>query len=103
VPVAKGHPGNPMSWDDMHGKFDALVAPRLGSRTDSLFGLLREFGLAAGWVDYKVCAIDETWSGLTFCYHVVTRRAGDNVCKINTLLLLSDIIIISGYNAREIE
>src|SRR5712671_472838 len=44
VPVAKGHPGNPMSWDDMHGKFDALVAPRLGSRTNSLFGLLREFG-----------------------------------------------------------
>jgi 2-methylcitrate dehydratase PrpD len=44
VPVAKGHPGNPMNWDDMHGKFDALVAPRLGSRTDALFGLLREFG-----------------------------------------------------------
>jgi 2-methylcitrate dehydratase PrpD len=44
VPVAKGHPGNPMSWDDMHGKFDALVAPRLGARTDALFGLLREFG-----------------------------------------------------------
>ena len=44
VPVAKGHPGNPMDWDDMHGKFDALVAPRLGARADALFGLLREFG-----------------------------------------------------------
>ena len=44
VPVAKGHPGNPMNWDDMHGKFDALVAPRLGARSDTLFGLLREFG-----------------------------------------------------------
>jgi 2-methylcitrate dehydratase PrpD len=43
VPVAKGHPGNPMDWDDMHGKFDALVTPHLGARTDALFGLLREF------------------------------------------------------------
>ncbi len=25
-----------------------------------------EFGLGEGWVDYKVCAIDETWSGLCF-------------------------------------
>jgi len=44
VPVAKGHPGNPMDWDDMRGKFDALVTPRLGARTDALFGLLRAFG-----------------------------------------------------------
>src|SRR5438874_140893 len=44
VPIAKGHPGNPMNWDDMHGKFDALVTPRLGSRTDALFGLLRDSG-----------------------------------------------------------
>jgi len=28
----------------MHGKFDALVTPHLGSRADVLFGLLREFG-----------------------------------------------------------
>lgn len=27
---------------------------------------VRELGLAAGLVDYKVCAIDETWSGLKF-------------------------------------
>jgi 2-methylcitrate dehydratase PrpD len=44
VPIAKGHPGNPMNWDDMHGKFEALVAPRLGARSEPLFGLLREFG-----------------------------------------------------------
>ena len=44
VPVAKGHPGNPMNWDDMHGKFDGLVKPRLGVRTEPLFGLLCEFG-----------------------------------------------------------
>src|SRR3954470_21248048 len=42
VPIAKGHPGNPMNWDDLHGKFDALVTPRLGVRSEPLFGLLRE-------------------------------------------------------------
>jgi 2-methylcitrate dehydratase PrpD len=44
VPVAKGHPGNPVGWDDMRAKFDALVAPRLGPRTEALFGLVRAFG-----------------------------------------------------------
>jgi len=44
VPVAKGHPQNPMSWDDMHAKFDALVSPRLGERSDALFALVRDFG-----------------------------------------------------------
>jgi hypothetical protein len=27
---------------------------------------VRDHGLAHGWVDYKVCAVDETWSGLCF-------------------------------------
>jgi hypothetical protein len=27
---------------------------------------VRESGLAAGLVDYKICAVDETWSGLAF-------------------------------------
>ena len=44
VPVAKGHPGNPIGWDDMRAKFDALVAPVLGARSEALFGLVREFG-----------------------------------------------------------
>jgi CheY-like chemotaxis protein len=29
--------------------------------------LVRETGLSAGLVDYKICAIDQTWSGLLFC------------------------------------
>jgi hypothetical protein len=28
--------------------------------------LVRETGLACGLVDYKICSIDETWSGLLF-------------------------------------
>ena len=35
-------------------------------RTDLNGNVVRETGLAAGWVDYKVCAIDPTWSGLAF-------------------------------------
>lgn len=36
---------------------------------------VREFGLAAGLVDNKVCAIDETWSGLRFVVRLVDRSA----------------------------
>lgn len=44
VPVAKGHPGNPIGWDDMHRKFTALVEPVAGSRSNALFDLVRAFG-----------------------------------------------------------
>jgi hypothetical protein len=37
-----------------------------GVKTDLNEKLVRDFGLDAGWVDYKVCAIDATWSGLCF-------------------------------------
>jgi len=37
-----------------------------GVRTDLTEGIVRELGLEAGLVDNKVCAIDETWSGLRF-------------------------------------
>ena len=34
--------------------------------TDITEDTLREDLLPSGWVDTKVCAIDETWSGLRF-------------------------------------
>ena len=37
-----------------------------GVKTDVTQPAVREFGLASGWVDFKICAIDETWSGLAF-------------------------------------
>jgi hypothetical protein len=42
-----------------------------GMTTDLTQLEVREAGLAAGLVDYKVCAVDATWSGLLF-----TRRKG---------------------------
>jgi hypothetical protein len=36
---------------------------------------VRELGLEAGLVDNKVCAIDETWSGLRLVYRLRDRHA----------------------------
>ena len=45
-----------------------LVWPKKASGvTSDLDGnIVRNTGLAAGWVDYKVCSVDATWSGLAF-------------------------------------
>jgi CheY-like chemotaxis protein len=45
-----------------------LIWPKTSSgvRTDLTGNIVRETGLAAGLVDYKVCSLDETWSGLAF-------------------------------------
>jgi hypothetical protein len=37
-----------------------------GMKTDLTEGVVRDLGLAHGLVDHKVCAIDDTWSGLRF-------------------------------------
>lgn len=37
-----------------------------GVTTDVSETQVRELGLAAGLVDFKICAIDHTWSGLCF-------------------------------------
>ena len=34
--------------------------------TDLTESVVREYGLGAGLVDVKICAVDETWSGLKF-------------------------------------
>ena len=36
-------------------------------------GAVRETMLASGLLDNKVCAIDETWSGLRFVYRLANR------------------------------
>lgn len=44
-----------------------------GVTTDLDEGLVREHGLANGRVDVKICAIDETWSGLGFVVRLKDR------------------------------
>jgi len=65
---------------DLSRSFDGLVAvlapggglwiawPKKASKvaTDLTEDVIREIGLARGFVDNKVCAIDEVWSGLRF-------------------------------------
>jgi hypothetical protein len=44
-----------------------------GVATDVTEDVLREVVLPKGWVDNKVCAIDETWSGLRFVRRLENR------------------------------
>jgi hypothetical protein len=46
-----------------------------GRQTDLTEDLVRKTGLNCGLVDVKVCAIDETWSGLKFVVRVKDRPA----------------------------
>jgi hypothetical protein len=48
------------------------AAKRLGIATDLNDNVVRGVGLELGWVDVKVAAIDETWSGQKF-----VRRLSD--------------------------
>jgi hypothetical protein len=44
------------------------VWPKTASKikTDLNGNVVREIGLAGGWVDFKICSIDDTWSALAF-------------------------------------
>jgi len=44
-----------------------------GVKTDLSEDRVRQIGLDAGLVDVKVCAIDDTWSGLKFVYRLKDR------------------------------
>lgn len=44
-----------------------------GMRTDLTFGVVQRFGLEAGLVDNKSCAIDATWTALRFVVPLARR------------------------------
>jgi len=44
-----------------------------GVTTDLTFERVQRIGLDAGLVDAKICAIDDTWSGLKFVYRLKDR------------------------------
>ncbi len=58
-PLAKALPAKTALWI-------AWPKQTSGMKTDLKENVVREFGLSESWVDYKICAIDETWSGLCF-------------------------------------
>lgn len=49
------------------------AAKRLGIATDLTENVVRDLGLQIGWVDVKVAAIDDTWSGLKFVRRLADR------------------------------
>jgi len=44
-----------------------------GVETDLSEGDVRRIGLDAGLVDVKICAVNDTWSGLKFVYRLKDR------------------------------
>jgi hypothetical protein len=59
--------------DQAGGLWIAWPKRSSGVVTDVTENVVRELGLAAGLVDNKVCAIDETWSGLRLVYRLRDR------------------------------
>lgn len=48
-----------------------------GKQSDLSENDVRDFGLGQGLVDVKVCAIDETWSGLAFVRRLTDRPSSE--------------------------
>ena len=69
--LARGLPAAQKRLAPAGGLWIAWPKKSSGLATDVTEGGVRSLGLAAGLVDNKVCAIDDTWSGLKF----VLRKA----------------------------
>jgi hypothetical protein len=70
-------------WEPLAGRLRPdgalwVAWPKKASRvpTDLAGDAVRALGLERGWVDVKVCAIDEVWSGLKFVVRLRDRPAG---------------------------
>ena len=59
--------------DKAGGLWIAWPKKSSGVVSDVIEGLVRQTGLEGGLVDNKICAIDETWSGLRFVYRLEDR------------------------------
>jgi hypothetical protein len=67
APLAARIASNGMLWVGWSKKASGVA-------TDLNENLVRDIGLARGMVDVKVCAIDDTWSGLKFVYRLKDRK-----------------------------
>jgi hypothetical protein len=66
VPLRDRLESNGMLWVAWPKRTSGVVS-------DLAEDVVREFGLGAGLVDVKVCAIDDTWSGLKFVRRLKDR------------------------------
>jgi hypothetical protein len=74
--IARRVPALKARLDPAGGLWVAWPKKSSGVATDVSESAVRAAGLAAGLVDNKVCAIDETWSGLRFVKRLKDRAAG---------------------------
>lgn len=54
--------------DDFQRLWIAWPKKASGVKTDVTQAIVRELGLSLGLVDFKICAIDQVWSGLAFTH-----------------------------------
>ncbi|MDQ6834728.1 MAG: DUF3052 domain-containing protein [Actinomycetota bacterium] len=66
-------PGLKARLTDAGGLWLAWPKRTSGVVTDLTEGTVRTMGLQVGLVDNKICAIDDTWSGLRFVYRTADR------------------------------
>jgi hypothetical protein len=71
--LVRRFPGAARAMGDPGALWIAWPKKASGTETDLDGNAVREFGLGAGLVDYKVAAIDATWSGLCFARRKVKR------------------------------
>jgi hypothetical protein len=73
--LARRFPKLARGLDDAGGLWIAWPKRASGVVTDLTESIVREIGLDGGLVDNKVCAVDDTWSGLRFVFRTVDRAA----------------------------
>ena len=73
VELVRRLPALASALDPAGGLWIAWPKRASGVPTDVTEDVVRQLGLGAGLVDNKVCAIDETWSGLRLVYRLRDR------------------------------
>jgi hypothetical protein len=71
--LARRLPALRAALDPAGGLWIAWPKRASGVASDLGENQIRDLGLATGLVDNKVCAIDQTWSGLRFVYRLADR------------------------------
>jgi hypothetical protein len=71
--LARRFPALARALDPAGGLWIAWPKRTAGVATDLTESRVRDVGLSSGLVDNKVCAIDQTWSGLRFVYRLGDR------------------------------
>ena len=89
--LARDLPGLPARLDPAGGLWIAWPKKSSGLATDLTDIEVRRRGLALGLVDNKVCAIDDTWSGLRFVVRLADRPQGDQAPKLGLSATRSEV------------